>query len=1441
MHRYTAAGNLAVTLRVTNPFGCTRSLTKAGAIQIVPGISTSFSVNNPGTCAAPALVQFTNSTTGPGPLVYHWRFGDGSTSHAVHPTHTYSQNGDYSVSLIATSPQGCVDTLKKEALVKIGAAKAGFNHPSGACVDEKTSFINTTTPVPLRVEWDFGDGTSSTQSSPSKTYTRAGKYTVRLISHFGSCSDTIRKLVPVTAKPTADFTAGRQSACRLPVTVPFQSLATGSGNSFHWDFGDSTTASTAAPLHTYTKEGTYTVRLIVTNSGGCSDTITKKEFISVRKPDLQLSGARKNGCVSNSIQPTAAYTTGETISSYRWNFGDGATSEAAAPEHLYTQPGTYTVTLIVTTTEGCTDTVSVPGAVRLGAKPTAAFELQPRITCPFENILFTDKSTGKVDQWFWNFGDGGTSAQPGPVYQYSDTGWQKVTLVVYNNTCPDTVVVENAVYVNPPVSVFMFTNTCTDKYTKQFTDKSLGSKTWFWEFGDGETSTEQHPLHTFRRSGWYNVKLTVTNGNCTHFSVWTVAVIDEKAEFTTPDTIICRNSPAQFKAEGITASNIENWLWEYGDGTTSNEMAKDRYTYPNAGTYQVALTITDLLGCKSTKKQTFTVFGPRAGFTPSVKATCLSGNKVNFQDASTTDGSHPLVKWAWDYGDNVFDSLAGLPSQHSYSAAGTYTVKLTVTDAFGCSDSATSATPVVIAQPRAAFTVSDTAICTGKTIRFSNASQGENPVYSWSFGNGGVSAQNNPAYAYAATGLYSVKLVMTDRYGCKDSVTKEDLISISFPKAAFLVSDSFGTCPPLLVNFSNRSSNFSSIAWDFDDGNFSKLDTPSHFYAVPGVFMAKLVATGPGGCTDTARQKIVVKGPSGTFSYEPLNGCSPLTVAFKASTRNSASFIWDFSDGSTRTSLADSTTHTYAVAGEFVPRMILTDAGGCSVPVQGKDTIRVFGVTTDIDLNKSTFCDNGPVQFTSRTVSNDLITGHFWSFGDGALSTASNPYHHFQQPGTYTVALVATTQHGCSIKKQFTDTVKVYQSPLIEIVGDSAACAPAAFTFSGKVIRGEAAQLRWTWNLGNGETATGQNPAAQHYSSDGDFTITTVATNQHGCSDTAVRKAVVYSLPTTTAGASHWICRGSLTQLKATGADRYQWQPVSSLSCTECDSPLAAPTDITQYTVTGYNRFGCSRTDSITVRVHQPFTLKVEKGDTVCAGQAVMLTASGAGEYTWLPSTGVKNPSAASSPATPGVSTQYTVIAKDTAGCFTDSGRVYIKVWPIPTIETETAKTLAVGNTLTLKPKYSADVSRYEWSNRQTLSCAACPSPVASPKTETNYTIEVKNDGGCVAKESIIVKVICNGGNLFIPNTFSPNDDGTNDRFYPRGTGISSIKSLKVFNRWGEMVFSRKNFNANDAAAGWDGKLKGTGLSPDVFVYTCEVVCLNNEVLLYRGDVTLLR
>ena len=130
---------------------------------------------------------------------------------------------------------------------------------------------------------------------------------------------------------------------------------------------------------------------------------------------------------------------------------------------------------------------------------------------------------------------------------------------------------------------------------------------------------------------------------------------------------------------------------------------------------------------------------------------------------------------------------------------------------------------------------------------------------------------------------------------------------------------------------------------------------------------------------------------------------------------------------------------------------------------------------------------------------------------------------------------------------------------------------------------------------------------------------------------------------------------------------------------------------------------------------------------------------------------------------------------------------------------------------------------------------------MARPVGNTFYTLTVRNAAGCPAQDTMTVFVTCGGGNVFIPNTFSPNGDGMNDVFYPRGKGISLVKSFRVFNRWGQIVFERYQFSINDRGAGWDGTVGGRKVSPDVYVYICEIICENNQVLLFKGDVTLLR
>jgi gliding motility-associated-like protein len=286
---------------------------------------------------------------------------------------------------------------------------------------------------------------------------------------------------------------------------------------------------------------------------------------------------------------------------------------------------------------------------------------------------------------------------------------------------------------------------------------------------------------------------------------------------------------------------------------------------------------------------------------------------------------------------------------------------------------------------------------------------------------------------------------------------------------------------------------------------------------------------------------------------------------------------------------------------------------------------------------------------------------------------------------------------------------------------------------------------------------------------------------------------------------------------------------------------LINPSTNTSYVVTGVSEKGCVKNDTVYVRVRQPFTVKVLPGDTLCAGEQMRLGAAGADQYQWIPSTGLDNANIASPKASPSATTVYTVVGKDNDNCFTDTGHVTVKVYPIPQIFAGNDTTVNTGNTVRLSPAYSQDVTAFNWAPSGGLSCTNCATPMADVKGSATYRLTATNQGGCVATDDITITSVCNGNNWFVPNTFSPNGDGVNDVFYVRGKGVYNIHSLRIFNRWGQQVFEKRNFNANDPAAGWDGKINGRIADMDVYVYIVDIICDNSNIVPYKGNVALIR
>ncbi|MBA2248848.1 MAG: PKD domain-containing protein, partial [Chitinophagaceae bacterium] len=329
-HTYSSAGNFNVSLRITNSFGCKVTVTKPQYIKINTGVKASFTNNIPNSCNAPVTINFINTSAGTGVLNYTWDFGDGSGSTLLNPFHTYTVNGSYTVKLIVKNITGCTDTIIKSNLITLGNVHANFSAPLNVCQGSVVNLVNTSSPVPGSATWDFGDGTISDSINPLKIYSTTGNYVIKMLANFGACIDSAFQSVTVMPKPVVDFSADKNASCKTPFMVNFVSNVPGL-NSYLWDFGDSTSSTLTNVSHTYTKPGTFDVKLVVTNAAGCSDSLIKTAYIIIQVPKATINNLPVKGCAPffNSFSSTTNSI--DPVVGYQWDFGDGSTSSLPTP------------------------------------------------------------------------------------------------------------------------------------------------------------------------------------------------------------------------------------------------------------------------------------------------------------------------------------------------------------------------------------------------------------------------------------------------------------------------------------------------------------------------------------------------------------------------------------------------------------------------------------------------------------------------------------------------------------------------------------------------------------------------------------------------------------------------------------------------------------------------------------------------------------------------------------------------------------------------------------------------------------------------------------------------------------------------------------------------------------------------------------------------------
>jgi gliding motility-associated-like protein len=1326
-HTYNSSGNYAVSLIVTNSSGCTKSLTKPNYIQIIAKPVANFTGNNINSCAIPVTASFTNTSTNGS--TYAWDFGDGGSSTATNPSHTYSTAGSYTVKLIVTNAAGCKDTMIKTGFVKAAALNAAFNISGAICVNKTVSFVNTTTPATATYEWSFGDGDTSSQANPTHTYITATSYTVRLIATDSGCKDTVYQTITANAKPSIAFSANTTAGCTAPLTVNFTNSTT-NATSYVWLFGDGGTSTATNPSHTYLAAGNYTVQLVATTSAGCTDTLTKADYIKIQTPTATITVTAPSTCIPATIGFAANITSLLSVTNYNWNFGDGSSAVSCAScstqSHTYTTSGNYTVTLTYVT-GNCTLSTTTPIAV--GSKPTASFSVSPTTICPGQSVTATNASTGATN-YFW-YVNGHTDTATNPSFTLTEPGTDTITLIAYNNGCPDTT--KRTVVINLPRARFAVSYACSSRRTIVFTDQSQGASTYSWNFGDGNTSTTSGSVtHTYASYGIDTVTLTVynTTTGCTHTYRRILNLSALTAQFTASDTTLCVGQVVSFTAG--THPNYSNYIWDYGNGIFSGQNAYigANNSYSTPGYYTVKLFVADTAGCMDSmvKVNHIRVGGPTVAFSGTPLTGC-NPLTVNFTDQSTTNAGFSITNRSWDFGDGGTSSTSGATTSHVYPVIGKYTVTLTVTDANSCSTTLAKIDYVNVVRPVAGFTVSDTNVCIGQQVSFTNTSTGSNLSYLWNFGDGGASTATNPTHGYSTTGNYNVKLVIYDPTGCNDSITKTALIHVTSLNVAFSMSDSLANCPPLVVNMTNNSVNAVSYNWNFSNGGQSTLTNPTASFTYPGIYTIKLVGTNAFGCKDSAAKSVTVKGPTGTFSYSPVNGCNPVTINFSATVNNTQKLTWDMNNGYTQLTTSTSFTYTYTQSGKFVPKLILSDST-CLVPLIGADTIKVDQINADFSFTPGTLCYAGTVQFFDTVLSSmTSVNSRSWNFGDNGTDTAHNPSHTYVSPGTYQVRLVIGNTQGCL--DTIIKTVKVNQLPNVTASPNQSICQgqtnPVMLQASG------AASYVWTPSTGLSCT-TCANPNALPTST---TTYTVTGTDSNGCTDTGIVTITVNPKPVITVDSNKSVCLGQSVQLQAGGGATYVWTPTAGLSCATCANPVATPSTTTTYKVTGTNSFGCSDSATVTITVKPLPDIIAATTQSICIGATAQLQATGGTSYVWTPSTGLSCTTCANPTATPTATTTYTVTGTGSNGC-TDTGVVTITVNPKPNVTAAPSQAICIGNAVQL---LATGAASYVWTPSTGLSCTTCANPVASPTSTTTYTVTGTDANGCTDTGVVTITV----------------------------------------------------------------------------------------------------
>jgi gliding motility-associated-like protein len=921
----------------------------------------------------------------------------------------------------------------------------------------------------------------------------------------------ISSLSVLFAQVSADFTATVTQGCS-PLIVQFSVLNNTNITSYEWNFGTAGSSILANPGITFNNEGVYDVTLIVNKGTATETSETKTAYITVfQKPDASFVVSSDTICVPFTVNFSDESVSPDfQITRWSWDFKNGSTlnnSTNPTPSNTYNNIGVYDVSLIVSnpTFPNCRDTAFQ----RIVAiePPLALFSVSPTSACePPLNVEITNLSADGY-QYLWDFGNGNTTSSVSTALlteTYDDFGSYDISLTVtgYNNACNSSYMISNSVNIIEVVADISASTTLGCPYTNiNFTASgSTNANSYFWEFGDGNTSTIVSPNKAYTTAGDYVVTLTAfdASGTCSNTTTLDVKVEDLIADFSVSEQYSCE-IPFDVTFTDNSSSDVGsitgwNWVVDYNTVTSTPITTVGQnpvYTYLNEGLYNITLNVTSSTGCSVQVQRLgyIEVSFPRAVIDePSILKGC-EALTVDFTESSIADNQGTILSWSWDFddGNTTTENLASQTVQNTFLTHGDYMVTLSIVNDRGCV-SLDSFLIEVGSKPLAGFFVTPTISCARDDIEYYDTSKFVDPSvdialldeWIWSGSGGFGSTEQNPTHQYNqldAIGLNNVELIVGYN-GCYDTLNIDDYVEIIGPILE-RITTSVDCDFPFQRQFTAEYIDTTSYIWIFQNANDANFADTLHYSGGGSVTISDL--SGNLGGT-------ILGGTMDSPFYEfPIGISADYNIILIGWNAGANPFDEDSCEYSTSTLVE-----------------IRTPRAG-------------------FELSTTKICLNGLISFNALNDESNMNRSRdanlwSWDFGDGITTgfqspitlmedigitrtsgLAISPTHQYNEVGSNIIKLVVQDIHGCmdsTIK-----VITVYRPKAGFTVDTAAGCRPFTVNFTDTTFS-YLPITDYQWNFGNGFFSTDQNPTTT-YTTKGNKSISLVVIDSLGCTSSA--------------------------------------------------------------------------------------------------------------------------------------------------------------------------------------------------------------------------------------------------------------------------------------------------------------------------------------------------